>query len=104
MSVGLSEFEGWDYCLATGGDDQALHVFLFSVERSMTASTLYVSKVSDVSTNPLSHSAAIKGLHMEGKYILSTGPDQRLFELTPPTQNRVSVPELLLLLLTPLSL
>ncbi len=97
LSVRLSKFEGWDYCLATGGDDQALHAFLFSVDSipalldeerdavnpsatatdsSLLTNRLFVSKVCDVN-KPLAHSAAVKGLHIEGTYILSSGPDQR---------------------------
>lgn len=71
---------GHMWIVVSGGDDQALHVATFTVNKSYNSSANTKSKVVCLIKESIlsAHSSAIKGVWTDGSLVFSTGLDQRL--------------------------
>ncbi|KAF6157499.1 hypothetical protein GIB67_004437 [Kingdonia uniflora] len=71
-----------DYCVISGGDDQALHCIIFNLELQWKDDSRggNVSRIRFLSHNKVTsaHSSAVKGLWTDGKWAFTTGLDQRI--------------------------
>ncbi|XP_040378157.1 uncharacterized protein LOC102711140 isoform X1 [Oryza brachyantha] len=77
---------GMSYCVLSGGDDQAVHSFCFtlgslqdcSINTSLHSPDNSTVKVICQQRVPSAHSSAVKGIWTDGLWAFSTGLDQRI--------------------------
>ncbi|KAJ9547579.1 hypothetical protein OSB04_020122 [Centaurea solstitialis] len=68
-------YDGESCIVISGGDDQALHCFYFDV---MILESKYQIVISHAHKIASAHSSAVKGVWTDGKWVFSTGLDQRV--------------------------
>ncbi|KAF0932871.1 hypothetical protein E2562_012193 [Oryza meyeriana var. granulata] len=77
---------GMSYCVISGGDDQAVHCFCFTlgslqdcaINTSLDSSNNGTVKIICQHRVPSAHSSAVKGIWTDGIWTFSTGLDQRI--------------------------
>uniref|UniRef100_A0A8R7VI10 WD repeat-containing protein 6 n=1 Tax=Triticum urartu TaxID=4572 RepID=A0A8R7VI10_TRIUA len=79
---------GMSYCIISGGDDQAVQCFVFTLGSPQACSTNTSNIISspdkgglqilDQHTVPSAHGSAVKGIWTDGAWAFSTGLDQRI--------------------------
>lgn len=88
MEQRSSSAPGMSYCIVSGGDDQAVQCFVFTLGPlpGCSANTASLSspcdngelKILGQHTVPSAHGSAVKGIWTDGAWAFSTGLDQRI--------------------------